>query len=118
MILEISAPLPFGTLLRELRASIGLTQADLAARAGLSVRGISDLERGARKAPHPHTVRQLAAALLLTDEQSGELLAAARRGVGASGRLRTRQPNPRRHLHVHAFRPRSRRSTSTAGSPR
>jgi PAS domain S-box-containing protein len=69
---------PFGTLLREFRASIGLTQADLAGLAGLSVRGISDLERGARKAPHPHTVRQLASALQLTDEESSLLLAAAR----------------------------------------
>src|SRR6202011_742757 len=59
---------------------MGLTQADLAGRAGLSVRGISDLERGARKAPHSHTVRQLALALELTDEQCGVLLGAARRG--------------------------------------
>jgi PAS domain S-box-containing protein len=77
----LGEPGPFGTLLRELRASSGLTQADLAELAGLSVRGISDLERGARKAPHPHTVRQLAAAMQLTDVQVGVLLAAARRGA-------------------------------------
>jgi PAS domain S-box-containing protein len=80
---------PFGTLLRELRTSSGLTQADLAGLAGLSVRGISDLERGARKAPHPHTVRQLASAMHLTDAQCGALLAAARPVRDAPAQLRT-----------------------------
>ncbi len=41
-------PLPFGDLLRRLRLAAGLSQEALAERAGLSARGISDLERGAR----------------------------------------------------------------------
>jgi len=47
-------------MLREHRNAAGLTQEELAARAGLTARGISDLERGARKRPYPHTVRSLA----------------------------------------------------------
>jgi hypothetical protein len=38
---------------RRMRAAAGLTQEGLAERAGLSVRGIYDLERGARRVPHP-----------------------------------------------------------------
>ena len=45
----------------------GLSQEELAARAGLSRRGISDLERGARRTPYGETVRRLAAALNLDD---------------------------------------------------
>ncbi|HEV2127538.1 MAG TPA: helix-turn-helix transcriptional regulator, partial [Thermomicrobiales bacterium] len=53
----------FGTLLRIYRLAAGLTQEALAERAGLSVRGISDLERGARRSPYPETVRLLAEGL-------------------------------------------------------
>ena len=56
----------FATLLRRHRVSAGLSQEDLAERAGLSVRAISDLERGARRAPYRETVHLLANALLLT----------------------------------------------------
>lgn len=41
----------FGTLLRSHRVEAGLSQERLAERAGLSARGISDLERGERQAP-------------------------------------------------------------------
>jgi transcriptional regulator with XRE-family HTH domain len=53
----------FGELLQDYRAAAGLSQKELAVRAGLSRRGISDLERGQRRVPHPATVRQLAEAL-------------------------------------------------------
>jgi predicted ATPase/DNA-binding XRE family transcriptional regulator len=66
---------PFGTLLRRLREDSGLTQEELAARAGLSAKGISDLERGARRRPHPHTVRSLADALELSEDERASLLA-------------------------------------------
>jgi DNA-binding XRE family transcriptional regulator len=39
---------PFGVRLRRLREAAGLTQEELAARAGLSAKGISDLERWLR----------------------------------------------------------------------
>jgi predicted ATPase/DNA-binding XRE family transcriptional regulator len=66
---------PFGARLRRLREAAGLTQEDLASRAGLSAKGISDLERGARRRPHPHTVRALANALELSEAERASLLA-------------------------------------------
>lgn len=54
---------PFGDLLRTFRRQAGLSQEVLAERAGLSVRGISDLERGRRTHPYPATVATPAAAL-------------------------------------------------------
>jgi transcriptional regulator with XRE-family HTH domain len=43
----------FGDLLRRHRLAAGLTQEELAAQAGLSVRGLSDLERGVPRAERP-----------------------------------------------------------------
>jgi len=71
-------PAPFAALLRGFRLAAGLTQAELADRAGLSLRGVSDLERGVRRAPHARTVRQFAEALRLSDDETRALLAAAR----------------------------------------
>jgi predicted ATPase/transcriptional regulator with XRE-family HTH domain len=68
----------FGGLLRRLRSAASLSQEELAARSGLSVRGISDLERGARSAPRLETVRMLADALGVGLEARAALLAAAR----------------------------------------
>jgi hypothetical protein len=51
----------------------GLTQEDLAARSGLSVRTIRDLERGRSARPYQRSVRLLAAALSLSDAQGREL---------------------------------------------
>ena len=68
----------FGDLLRQLRSAASLSQEELAARGGLSVRGISDLERGARSAPRLETVRMLADALEVGPEARAALLAAAR----------------------------------------
>jgi predicted ATPase/DNA-binding XRE family transcriptional regulator len=67
----------FGELLRRYRLDAGLTQEALAERAGLSVRGISDLERGLKQRPHRDTVRMLADALALTPPQRAALVAAA-----------------------------------------
>jgi predicted ATPase/transcriptional regulator with XRE-family HTH domain len=64
--------------LRHYRVSAGLSQEGLAERAGLSVRGISDLERGARTFPRLETVRMLADALELKERDRAALLAAAR----------------------------------------
>ena len=65
----------FGDRLRSLRQAAHLTQDDLAERAGLSANGVSALERGARRRPHPHTVRSLATALRLSDSQRAWLTA-------------------------------------------
>ena len=67
---------PFGVWLRRLREAAGLTQEELAKRAGLTAKGISALERGARNHPYPHTVRSLADALELTEDARAALLAA------------------------------------------
>src|SRR5262245_59513283 len=64
-----------GVLLRRYRVSAGLSQAKLAERAMLSRRGVSDLERGTRRMPHPATVRQFADALNLDDAERAALLA-------------------------------------------
>ncbi len=70
----------FAALLRRHRAGAGMTQEALAERAGLSVRGISDLERGAKRHPHLETVRRLAEALGLSGaERTVFVQAAARR---------------------------------------
>ena len=65
MATDPSSNLPFGELLRRLRVAAGLTQEALAERAGLSARGLSDLERGVRAAPRQDTLDLLVAALAL-----------------------------------------------------
>src|SRR6266516_5751922 len=62
-------PHSFGDLLRTYRTAAGLTQEELAARAGMSARGISDLERGVRRTPYRETVELLAGALHLTPQE-------------------------------------------------
>jgi transcriptional regulator with XRE-family HTH domain len=72
----------FGSHLRALRETAGLTQEELAERAGVTSYAISALERGRRQRPYPHTVRSLADALGASDEQRARLLASVpRRGV-------------------------------------
>src|SRR5215208_3076024 len=68
----------FGDLLRRHRTAAALSQEELAERAGLSVRGLSDLERGVHRAPRLETVRMLADALGLNLADRSTLLAAAR----------------------------------------
>jgi predicted ATPase/DNA-binding XRE family transcriptional regulator len=72
-------PGSFGELLKRYRTAARLTQEELAERAGLSARGVQDLERGLRRSPHPDTMRRLAQALDLTDANRAELLGAADR---------------------------------------
>ena len=57
---------PFGVRLRQLREAAGLTQEQLAERAGLSVQGIAALENGRSRRPYPHTIRALGEALDLS----------------------------------------------------
>src|SRR5919107_1637370 len=69
----------FGTMLRELRVAAGLTQEELASRAGLTAKAVSALERGERRRPYPHTVRVLAEALGLSDDERASLAASVPR---------------------------------------
>lgn len=58
----------FADLLRRHRRGAGFTQEELAERAGLSARTISDLERGVKLTPRRDTLQLLGAALELSDE--------------------------------------------------
>ena len=79
---------PFGGRLRRLREAAGLTQEELASRAGLTAKAVSALERGERKRPYPHTVRSLADALGLTEEERGDLQSAIpRRGTETASQV-------------------------------
>ena len=72
----------FGARLRQLREAAGLTQEELASRAGLSSDAVSRLERGQRKHPYPHTVRALADALNLSGDERDALIASAPKRAG------------------------------------
>src|SRR5215467_14505259 len=69
----------FGDLLRRFRLAAGLTQEELAERAGLSRRGITDLERGARTTPRRETLALLVTALGLARDDRAAFEASARR---------------------------------------
>jgi transcriptional regulator with XRE-family HTH domain len=84
----------FGELLRHYRVVAGLTQEQLAERAGLSVRGLSDLERGLHRAPHPATVSQLADALELAHADRDRLLSTRRRPPPSASPLTDRATLP------------------------
>ena len=71
-------PGSFGAQLKALREAAGFTQEELATIAGLSVHGVSALERGERRRPHVETVRALSAALDLTGATRDAFLRSAR----------------------------------------
>lgn len=96
---HLDAAPTFGTLLREHRLAADLTQAMLADRARLSVRGIQHLERGETR-PYPNTVQQLVEALALSPDERAEIEAAAfptprrRRSAPGADDLSTARPEP------------------------
>jgi len=67
----------FGALLKRYRLAAGRSQEALAARASLSTRAISDLERGINRAPRYDTLELLVKALSLSAQQREVLRAAA-----------------------------------------
>ncbi|MFI7122137.1 ATP-binding protein [Amycolatopsis sp. NPDC049868] len=70
----------FKSLLKGYRVRAELTQEELAEGSGVSVRAISDMERGIAKSPQRRTIEALAAPLSLTDEELTGLQKAARLG--------------------------------------
>lgn len=74
----------FGVRLRRLREAAALTQEELAARAGLTVKAVGVLERGERGRSYPHTVRSLAGALRPGGDDRAALVAAAQRPAAAA----------------------------------
>lgn len=71
-------PLTFGFLLRRARQAAGLTQVELAERAGISPSAVTALERGVNRAPHLDTVLRLADALALQGPERTIFMAVAR----------------------------------------
>jgi tetratricopeptide (TPR) repeat protein/transcriptional regulator with XRE-family HTH domain len=84
------SPGAFAGVLRELRVSAGLTQEELAEAAGLSLRTVGDLERGAAATPQRETVRLLADALGLIGPARARFEAVARGRPVAGGVAATR----------------------------
>jgi predicted ATPase/DNA-binding XRE family transcriptional regulator len=68
-----------GLLLRRHRREAGLTQEELAERAGISARAVSDIERGLRTTVYRDTADRLSKALALDELERAELLRASRR---------------------------------------
>ena len=77
MTTDVRADELFGSLVRRYRTVATLTQEELATRAGLSVRAVSDMERGRTRRPFLRSVRQLADALELAPPERTQLIAAA-----------------------------------------
>lgn len=68
-----------GLLLREHRREAGLTQEELAERAGISTRAVSDIERGLRTTIYRDTANRIATALGLDPSRREDFAAASRR---------------------------------------
>ena len=89
----MSTPAPLAALIRDRRTSSRLTQEELAERAGISVRTVSDIERGLRRSVYKDTARRLADALSVADSDRENFLFVALGRMDASeGGLRL---NPR-----------------------
>jgi predicted ATPase/transcriptional regulator with XRE-family HTH domain len=71
-------PAPFGTLVRRYRRNAGWTQQELAERAQIGMRTISEIERGTGVRPQRETVRLLADAIGLGAEERAAFEHAAR----------------------------------------
>jgi transcriptional regulator with XRE-family HTH domain len=91
----------FGTRLRSCRQSAGISQQELAERSGLSVRAISDLERGRTRFPYQDSLGRLADAFGLDGPARTEFTAAAGRRIATpeaarapGGRIVLRTPEP------------------------
>ena len=78
-----------GAWLRAWRRSAGLSQTELAERSGLSLRTISNLERGRTHWPYPGSLNRLADALELSNSARADLLAAAGRRLAGGAAVAT-----------------------------
>jgi len=88
----MSSPAPLAALIRRRRVSARLTQEDLAEKAGISVRTISDIERGLRRFVYRDTAERLAEALQVDDAEKEDFVSVARgRAETYESRLHPRQ---------------------------
>ena len=88
----VVARLTFGSLVREYRHEAGLTQRELAAKAGLSVAALRDFEQSRRHRPRPNSLAALAEALGLDPDQAASLAAPPRCRGSARPRCHHRAP--------------------------
>lgn len=79
----------FSDTVRARRLRMGLSQEELAAKTGVSVRAIANIEAGRTAAPRPATVRLLADAFHLTGPQRDEFCQAAARSSTPEASART-----------------------------
>jgi DNA-binding SARP family transcriptional activator/tetratricopeptide (TPR) repeat protein len=85
--------LPFGALVRARRLGAGLTQRELAVRAGLSVGTVRDIEQGRTATPRPGSLSRLAGVLALEHDLESRFVApGSRRNAGED----VLQPGPER----------------------
>jgi len=82
----MSSPAPLAALIRRRRVYARLTQEELAEKAGISVRTISDIERGLRRFVYQDTAERLADALDVAKAEREDFISAAR------GRVETSEP--------------------------
>ncbi|HEY4024293.1 MAG TPA: BTAD domain-containing putative transcriptional regulator [Pseudonocardiaceae bacterium] len=75
----------FGAILRAHRRTAGLTQQELATRAGMSLAAVRDLEQGRRHRPRPDSVTRLAGALGLAPTETQQLVGARETAPAMTG---------------------------------
>lgn len=75
----------FSLMLRRFRVTAGLTQEELAQRSGLSVRTISDMERGRTARPYVRSVRLIADGLTLAGPEREQFIRSAHDLPGEPG---------------------------------
>ncbi|SDZ01570.1 Helix-turn-helix domain-containing protein [Amycolatopsis xylanica] len=92
----------FGDFLRFYRLRLALTQEELAERTGLSVRALSDMERGRARSPHRRTVDLLVTGLELAEPEAAEFAAQAR--VGRVAATAVEKPGRERALELSVAR--------------
>ncbi|MEU0882247.1 helix-turn-helix domain-containing protein [Lentzea sp. NPDC005914] len=84
----------FGDFLRFYRSRIPLTQEELAERTGLSMRAISDMERGRTLTPQLRTVQLLIDGLDLEGDEAAEFTVLARAGRMSAAEEKPEVPGP------------------------
>jgi predicted ATPase/transcriptional regulator with XRE-family HTH domain len=93
-----TSPSGFAHTIRSYRLRAGLSQEELAERAGVSARAVSDMERGLRKNPRPETLRLLADALALDTQERAELFVNAH--SVPDDFIRSGQPETQESVHA------------------
>ncbi|GAA2228959.1 helix-turn-helix domain-containing protein [Herbiconiux moechotypicola] len=84
-------------LVRAARQEAELTLEDLSERSGVSVRGLSDIERGVSRTPRRSTLEAIGQGLGLSDDQTRALVLSVRQALAADASLAA-APRPHRLL--------------------